>query len=138
MERGNLNGDVKRKGPSVRARPKVSKHHFRGGPDRSSVEALVMRVERRGWAIQIIYVNNSTNVEEDYIKESKSQPISRRMAWNAFKSVKANRGLNRHFIPTPLVIVLDAEQLWMFGWILTKRTSVSKVCGRSGFALSNF
>lgn len=92
MERGNLNGDVKRKGPSVRARPKVSKHHFRGGPDRSSVEALVMRVERRGWAIQMIYANNSTNVEEDYMNESKSQPISKRMVWEAFKSVKANQG----------------------------------------------
>lgn len=91
MERGNLNGDAKRKGTSVRTRPKY-RSTIRGGPDRSSVEALVMRVERRVWAIQMIYVNNSTNVEEDYMKESKSQPISKRMVWNAFKSVKANRG----------------------------------------------
>ena len=29
-----------------------------GGLTRSSVEALVMRVERRGWRNQILFINN--------------------------------------------------------------------------------
>jgi len=50
MELENLSGDAKRKGTSGDpARLKVAMRWNRGGPLRSSVEARVMRVERRGW-----------------------------------------------------------------------------------------
>ena len=46
----NLSGDVKGKGTSgLSARLKVAMRRNRGGSPRSSVEASVMLVERRGW-----------------------------------------------------------------------------------------
>src|ERR1700758_718345 len=52
MELENLSGDAKRKGTSgSSARLKVPMRRYRGGPPRSSDEAGVMLVERRGWVI---------------------------------------------------------------------------------------
>ena len=54
MELENLSGDAKRKGTSGSpARLKVAMRRNRGGPPRSSDEAGVMLVERRGWVTDV-------------------------------------------------------------------------------------
>ena len=54
MERENLAGDGKRKGTSGDHREAESSDApDRGGPPRSSDEAGVMPVERRGWVIAV-------------------------------------------------------------------------------------
>ena len=52
----NLSGDAKGKGTSGENREAESTDApARGGPPRTSVEARVMRVERRGWVIAVEY-----------------------------------------------------------------------------------
>jgi hypothetical protein len=56
MELENLSGDAKGKRHKRRNREAESTDApARGGPLRSSVEARVMRVERRGWVIAVEY-----------------------------------------------------------------------------------
>lgn len=64
---------------------------FGVGLSHSSDEAFVMRVERRGQVIQFILLT-TTVTGKKVMKETKSQPISKLMVWNAYKKVKANNG----------------------------------------------
>ena len=68
-----------------------------GGPARSSDEAFVMNVERRGWLIRgFVHANNRTWSGRTRVGKSdpkdKSFDISKRLVWEAYKSVKANKG----------------------------------------------
>src|SRR6266496_3036011 len=68
-----------------------------GGPTRSSDEALVMRVERRGRLICGLFAR-ATRVFSGRRRVGKSGPegkpfqISKRLVWEAYKSVKRNKG----------------------------------------------
>jgi RNA-directed DNA polymerase len=62
----------------------------RGGTPRSSVEAPVMGVERRGCIVQLSWLVNQQ--WEEPVQTAKPFNISKRMVWNAYKRVKANQG----------------------------------------------
>ena len=62
----------------------------RGGRTRSSEEASVMEVERRGSVVQPSPQNNRKR--EDFADEAKSYKIPKQQVWEAYKRVKANRG----------------------------------------------
>src|SRR6266545_3116394 len=68
---------------STEARP-------RGGPSRSSEEASVMGVERRGWVIRL---KTATNQQwEESMESTKPFSIAKQAVWEAYKQVKANHG----------------------------------------------
>src|ERR1700730_439883 len=63
----------------------------RGGAVRSSDEALVMRVERRGSVIRSMEVANPSAGMSD-MPSTKPYCIAKRIVWEAYQQVKANRG----------------------------------------------
>ena len=81
----------------------------RGGAARSSVEALVMRVERRGSVIQLTNVTNPLVGESD-MTSTKPYSIAKRTIWQAYQQVKANRG----------AAGIDGETISMFEQDLSK------------------
>ena len=62
----------------------------RDGAARSSDEALVMRVERRGSVILLKKVANLTGMSG--MTSAKPYCIAKRTVWEAYQQVKANRG----------------------------------------------
>ena len=62
----------------------------RGGRTRSSNEASVMEVERRGSVVQPS--SESNRKREDSSDEAKSYKIAKQQVWEAYKRVKANQG----------------------------------------------
>src|SRR5947208_16071993 len=62
----------------------------RGGTPRSSAEAPVMGVERRGCIVQLSGLVNQR--WEEPVQTAKPFSISKRMVWDAYTRVKANQG----------------------------------------------
>ena len=82
MQRENFKGWPHEE-ESTEARP-------RGGAPRSSEQASVMGVERRGWIIQL---RTKTNQGwEESMESTKPFSISKQVEWEAYKRVKANHG----------------------------------------------
>jgi hypothetical protein len=63
----------------------------RGGAARSSVEALVMRVERRGSVIPLTVSPTCVAGMSD-MTSTKPYCIAKRTVWEAYQLVRANRG----------------------------------------------
>ncbi len=63
----------------------------RGGATRSSDEAFVMKVERRG-SIDQLELKKTTGNGRIGLKQTKPFTISKRQVWEAYKRVKANKG----------------------------------------------
>lgn len=91
MELGNLNPSVKGAIQVGRTRKNLSTNTgFRGGPFRSSEEASVMEVERRERIVQFSFPVNRQR--EELLNKTKSFLISKKVVWEAYKKVKANKG----------------------------------------------
>ena len=71
-------------------RGRNSEAPYRGGTIRSSVEVVVMTMERRDCIIQLESLNNW--IQEDLMSNSKPYVISKQMVLTAYKRVKANGG----------------------------------------------
>ncbi len=67
----------------------------RDGAARSSEEALVMRVERRGSVIRLTSIANLFQGMSD-MTSTKPFAIAKRAVWEAYQQVKANRGCCGH------------------------------------------
>lgn len=63
----------------------------RGGVTRSSVDAFVMKVERRG-NINLLEIEKTTGNGRIGLKQAKPFNITKRRVWEAYKRVKANKG----------------------------------------------
>ena len=63
-----------------------------GGLTRSSDEVSVMEMERRGWIDRSCELVNPTDVGDEPMIRAKSFCISKRVLWEAYKRVKANKG----------------------------------------------
>lgn len=61
-----------------------------GGMTRSSEESLVTREERRSHVRQVLLLNNSK--EDEILNKTKPFSIPKRLVWEAFQLVKANKG----------------------------------------------
>lgn len=91
MERGNLAVDAKGKSQVVTTMRINTNATVRGGTARSSYEDPVIGLERRSRVTQPIVKANSKK-EEELRKLVKPYPITKRMVWEAYKQVKANKG----------------------------------------------
>ena len=68
-----------------------TKAEHRGGATRSSDEAPVMGVERRGSIVQL-GLEKTTGNGRIGLKQAKPFSITKRQVWEAYKRVKANKG----------------------------------------------
>lgn len=92
MERGNLSGNAKGKRRVVNKTTSANTDvPGRGGAARSSVEAPVMGVERRGCVVQEDGIDQPRKRDES-LTSTKSFAITKRQVFTAWKQVKANRG----------------------------------------------
>ena len=91
VELGNLSSRCEGKNPSgdpMEDESTDARHG--GGPARSSVEVSVMGTEPRGWIVQRCKMVNRNR--EEPLSDAKPFGISKRLVWDAYKRVKANRG----------------------------------------------
>jgi group II intron reverse transcriptase/maturase len=91
MERGNLTVDVKGNLQVEEPTRKNTNATVRGGTVCSSDEASVIEVEQRDCVIRLNSEANS-QFEDEQKKTAKSYPITKKMVWEAYKQVKANKG----------------------------------------------
>jgi RNA-directed DNA polymerase len=90
MERENFVPDAKGNDKWVKTMRKNTEAGTRDGAARSSDEASVMGVERRGSVIRSTHVANP--VGDERMTSTKPYGIAKRAVWEAYQQVKANRG----------------------------------------------